>query len=76
MGEGRDVKNEHTPHEEHGESNATHTNTRTIALTGRPPVHPSLDVESGDWLVPRIPNGEGDATNKGLEQLEEVITPL
>ena len=54
-------------HEEHDEHNSTHANTTTIALTGRPPVHPSLDVESGDWLVPRIPIGEGDATKEGLD---------
>ena len=70
------MKNERTPREEHGESNAAHANTQTIALTDRPPVHPSLDVESGDWLAPRIPIGEGGATKEGLEHLEEVITPL
>ena len=75
-GEERDAKNERTPHEELDEYDSTHANTRMISLTGRPPVHPSLDVESDDWLIPRIPNGEGDATKEGLEHLEEVITPL
>ena len=58
-GGGREMKNELTPHEEHDEIKTQHTQIHDdLTLTGRPPVHLPLEVESGEWLVPRIPIGE------------------